>query len=140
MRPRYALLFAVVLTSVVLAGCTALPGTEPPSTTTTMVDSTVAPSDLSDSTAKERALNTEEAYLSARLRNASCLRSWGTAPTTGTANATVVNRTSEGVIVEAHHPYSYATNSSHADGLSHARYLITPTNSTRLSGNQIEPC
>ena len=137
MRPRHALLFAFVLTSVALAGCASLPGTQPPSTTTT----TVAPSALSDSTAKEQALNAEETYLSAHLQNASCLESWGTEPTAVSKQATVMNRTTSGVVVDVTHPYHYATtDGKHADVGSDARYLVTLNDTTRVSGDDIHPC
>ena len=136
MRPRHALFVAVVLTSIALAGCASLPSNQPPSTTTT-----VAPSDLSDSTAKERALTAEGAYLSAHLRNASCLESWGTEPTAVSKQATVINRTTSGVVVDVTHPYHYATtDGTHADVGLDARYLVTTNGTTRVSGDDIHPC
>ena len=114
MRLRKALL-AVVVSSITLAGCANLTGGQPTpgepttaatttATTSTTARSTIAPSELSDSVAKDRALSAEEAYLSAHLANASCLEDWRTTPTTMKEEATVMNRTETGVIVDVTHP------------------------------------
>lgn len=150
MRPRRAILTAFVVLNMALAGCTAFSGGETttvesttPSTTTTTAttaQSTVGSSAVSDSDAKERALSAEETYLSTQLSNPSCIEDWGTTPTTMDKEATVVNRTAEGVVVDVLHPYSYSTNSSEADLGSNARYLVTENNATRVSGDNIAPC
>lgn len=151
MRLRKALLLAVVVSSLKLAGCTNIVSDQPttseqPTTATptptapTTTQSTIASSDLSDSTAKDRALTAEETYLSAHLSNESCLNDWGTTPTTMDKEATIVNRTADGVVVDVTHPYWYSTGSSEADLGSNARYLVTENETTRLSGDDIDPC
>jgi len=89
----------------------------------------------------------------ARLSNANCLETWETNPTVTNENATVVNRTQDGVIVRVEHPYSYTevpantddtdqnvTVSSYADGASRARYLVRRNDIRRVSGDVIRPC
>lgn len=152
MRPRPALLTVFLVVTVSLAGCANLTGGQPTpdepttasttsATTSTTPQSTIAPAELSDSVAKERALSAEEAYLSAHLANASCLEDWGTTPTTMEEEATVVNRTETGVIVDVTHPYHYSTNDgTNADVSSDARYLVTKDGTTRVSGEDVHPC
>jgi len=122
----------------VLAGCAAPFGGAPP---------------VSDTDAKERALQAEESYLTAHLSNASCLENWGTSPTVTNEEATVVNRTQDGVLVAVKHPFSYTevpasaddpdstlTVQSYADGASRARYLVMENSVRRVSGDEIQPC
>lgn len=141
-----ALPLFIVLSTVVLVGCVTAPGngtdTTPPTTTKTGQTSqtTIGQDLVSDEDAKDRALRAEEHYLSTRLRNATCLKDWGTTPSTTQEEATVLNRTSDGVIVEVTHPYWYTTGSTHADGGSHARYRVTPGETERLDGTEIDPC
>jgi hypothetical protein len=132
-----ALGLVVVALLTVLAGCAAPLGGGPT---------------VSETDAKERALQAEESYLTARLSNASCLENWGTSPTVTNEEATVVNRTQDGVLVAVKHPFSYTTVSttddpdstltarSYADGASRARYLVTEEDARRVSGDEIRPC
>ena len=111
---------------------------------------TVASAVLSDAEAKERALHTEENYLERQFSSASCLDEWGTTATTVRKSATVTDRTAEGVRVEVIHPFwfmetwteagSNRAYQSHADGGSHAQYLVTPETIKRLSGDSLSPC
>lgn len=103
-------------------------------------NATVGPATISGEAAKERALAAEEAHLESVLRNASCLDSWGTAATTASERATVVERTTEGVRVEAVHPFSYSTERTEADGASEAVYLVTPDDERREHGSGPAPC
>ncbi|MFC4449984.1 hypothetical protein [Halorussus aquaticus] len=113
---------------------------------------TISPGTVSDEAATERALAAEEAFLTERLGNASCLDDWGTYPTTAQKRATVVERTADGVRVEVSHPFSYSTEQTEtegdsrtvslvtADGASRAVYLVTADDARRVSGDTISPC
>lgn len=109
-------------------------------TETTATRTTVPPAVVSDADAKERALAAEEAYLTERLRSASCLSNWGTYPTTASKRATVADRTADGVRVEVVHPYSYSTDRTEADGASRAVYAVTADDAERVSGDAVSPC
>jgi len=91
-------------------------------------------------TARERALDAEEQYLSTGFENASCVESWGTSSPVVEAESSVVNRTDGGVYVEVRHPYFYGTESDEADGASEAVYRVTAENETRVSGDRVVPC
>ncbi|NEU56906.1 hypothetical protein [Halorussus sp. MSC15.2] len=106
----------------------------------TTAEATLSPDVVSDEAAKERALAAEEAFLTERLGNASCLDNWGTYPTTAHKRATVVERTADGVRVEVSHPFSYSTRRTEADGASRAVYLVTADDARRVSGDTISPC
>lgn len=96
---------------------------------------------VSDETARERALTAEERYLRTRLGNAACVDGWGTNSYTGVeAEATVRNRTSEGVSVDVVHPFWYGTETVEADGRSEATYLVTENATRRLDGTTVSPC
>lgn len=136
-----------------LAGCLGNPPTAADETTTTSRpetagDQTEPPenqpdnslSEISDEEATTRALAAEETYLQSRLQNASCLLSWGTTPTTSSEEATVVERTAEGVVVDVTHPYWYSKEGEEADLSSHAFYLVTETRIERTSGDDVAPC
>ncbi|WP_256295978.1 hypothetical protein [Haloarchaeobius salinus] len=146
MRPGTPPVLAVVVSALLLTGCLNLPGqaTTAEPTTTAPLPPTPQPvsdlSELSESEAGEIALQAEETYLSMHLRNASCLETWGTYPTTSSTVATVVNRSAERIIVTVQHPYSYSTDTSEADSSSTARYRVTENGTTRLSGDEIAPC
>lgn len=129
---RRAVLRLVVASSLALAGCAGSvsgPATPTPS-----------PPQISDENATERALAAETAYVSARLENASCLDSWEIGEFTMRAEATVTNRTDRGVIVAVQRPYSWTKDETVADLGSTARYRVTETDSTRLSGSSLNPC
>ena len=146
MRPEKPPILAVVVSALLLTGCLNLPGqatTAEPTTTAPLPPTPQPVSDLSalsDSDAGELALQAEEVYLSMHLRNASCLETWGTYPTTSSEVATVVNRSAERIIVTVQHPYSYSTDNTEADSSSTARYRVTENGTTRLSGDEIAPC
>ncbi|MCF2207356.1 hypothetical protein KI372_08590 [Halobacterium salinarum] len=105
---------------------------------------------LTDSTAKERALAAEAEYLRSELSGARCLDSWGTSATAVRKNATVTNRTADGVRVAVVHPYwsteswtepaSNRSHKTHTDGGSHAHYLVTPATVERVDGDSLAPC
>lgn len=142
-----ALPLFIVLSTVVLAGCVTAPGvgTDPATTTTTTettqtTQTTITQDVVSEEDAKNRALRAEETFLTTTLGNATCLDDWGTTASTTHEEATVLNRTSDGVIVEVTHPYWYTKGSTHADGGSHARYLVTPDETGRLEGSDVHPC
>ena len=105
-----------------LAGCTGFPSDYP---------------DVSDEAARERALDAEETYLRERLRNVSCLEDWGTTPTTASREATVTDRTGDGVHVQVTHPYWYSTDQTEADGASEALYVVTDGSAERVRGESL---
>lgn len=117
--------------------------TDSPTTRTTSTTSertTVAPSDVSDEAARERALTAEEAFLTEQLRNAPCLTNWGTSETTASTYATVTDRTADGVYVDVQHAYWYSTEDAEADGASTAVYVVTADSIRRDRGDSISPC
>lgn len=134
-----AALLVVTAGSLLLAGCTGSLGGSSP-TAERQTPATASPSQLPASEATDRALEAETNYVSARLGNASCLRSWGIGEYTTNAEATVLNRTERGVIVDVQRPYSWERNASIVDGVSNARYLVTENDTLRQSGPSIDPC
>lgn len=97
--------------------------------------------DVGDEEAKERALAAEEDYLTSQFENASCIEEWGLTAYGGIAeNATISNRTVDGVYVEVTHPYWYGTGQDEVDYGSTALYLVTPDNVQRIDGDDISPC
>ncbi|MFC7202224.1 hypothetical protein ACFQJC_01750 [Haloferax namakaokahaiae] len=100
--------------------------------------------ELSNTSAKQRALDAEREYLESRLGNASCLSEWGITATTTSKEAAITNRTAEGVLVEIRHPYSYEAKHgdsySIADQSSQATYLVTNEGAERVSGDDVSPC
>lgn len=155
-RVRIAVLGLGILLVAVVAGCstptTRITTTDGASTMTTaggtadavetsVPTTTVSPRSISNASATERALAAEEASLEAVFRNASCVESWGTDATVGIdREATVVNRTADGVYVEVTHPYWYGTDDTEADDGSHALYLVTPETVHRVRGDDVSPC
>lgn len=95
--------------------------------------------DVSNWTAKERALDAEETLLTDHLQNASCLENWGTTETTVSKRATVTKRTSDGVYVEVTHPYWYHTDDTEADLGSNALYVVTDETTERKRGDSLSP-
>lgn len=96
---------------------------------------------ISNSSAKDRALAAEEQYITEQLGNASCVDSWGLVSFTGLQKeATVTNRTSDGVYVVVRHPYVYSTEEVDADVESEAHYLVTSDDIDRISGTEVSPC
>lgn len=96
--------------------------------------------ELSNETAKERALHAEERYLERRLANEGCVAEWGTWGTVTSEEATLRNHSVEGVTVDVKHPYWWGNDDVSYDGASRARYLVTPDVSTRLDGDRVDPC
>lgn len=108
--------------------------------TPAMSDSEPETPAISDSEVERRALQAEESYVMSHFRNNSCivhLRGGGT-------EATVVNRKANGVIVSAEaFAYTETKTGNHSETLNahlytEASYLITETNTTRLSGTTLD--
>lgn len=136
---RQQLILLITVLCLTLAGCIGSPdGQSSAAAETSTITET--PTTLPASEATERALDAETRYVSARLRNASCLHSWGIGEYTTEAEATLINRTSRGVVVQVQRPYAWEKNASMADLSSEARYLVTENESVRLSGSSIDPC
>ena len=116
----------------------------------TSTEQTIAQADLSDAEAKEQALQAEQEHLKRQLSSAGCLDRWGTGSSTARESASVTTRTTEGVRVEVTHPYSYTeiwteagsnkSNQVISHGGSHAKYLVTPEMTKRLSGDTLSLC
>ena len=132
-------LLVVTAGSLLLAGCTGSLGGDTPAGDR-QTPATATPSQLPANGVTDRALEAETNYVSARLENASCLRSWGIGEYTTNAEATVRNRTERGVVVAVQRPYSWERNASIADLVSNARYLVTENDTVRQSGPSIDPC
>ena len=98
-------------------------------------------SGISNSDAKERALAAEERHITEQLENASCVESWSPISFVGLEEqATVTNRTDDGVYVVVNHPYSYSTAQVEADVESEAHYLVTSDDADRIRGTKVSPC
>lgn len=95
--------------------------------------------DVSNWTAKERALDTEGTYVTDELQNQSCLENWGTTATTASKQTNVTKRTSDGVYVEVTYPYWYTTEQTEGDSSTEARYVVTDENTERRSGDSVSP-
>ena len=134
-------LLAVTAVCLIFSGCAGSPGG-----TTTDADqpqrTTVAPAQLPDSEATDRALAAEAEYVSERLRNASCIDYWEIGQFTMEATASVENRTHRGRVVAVQRPYSWGKKEPDlvADTASNARYLVTENETVRRSGKSIDPC
>lgn len=107
-----------------VTGCTGVESSEP---------------EVSNGTARSRALAAEESYLTEHLQNASCLEDWGTTATTVSKRATVTKRTSDGIYVEVTHPYWYYTQETEADLGSDALYIVTDETTERTRGESVSP-
>ena len=92
---------------------------------------------VSNRTAKRRALAAEESYLTDKLQSVSCLEEWGTTATTASRDATVTNRTSDGVHVEITHPYWYHSERVEADASTNALYIVTADSVERKRGDSV---
>lgn len=98
-------------------------------------------SGVSNGDARERALSAEEDHIARQFENASCVEEWGLTSFVGVeAEASVTNRTADGVYVAVTHPYWYATEQEEADVGSNARYLVTDDATERLDGTEVSPC
>ncbi|MFC6952384.1 hypothetical protein [Halorubellus litoreus] len=96
---------------------------------------------VSNDDATERALDAEEASITERFENASCVESWSLTSYVGIdEEATVLNRTADGVYVNVTHPLSYATDDEEADVATDATYLVTENETRRVSGTNVSPC
>jgi hypothetical protein len=128
-RRIIALGFGILLIGLGIAGCSS-------PTSSNAID------EIPNESAKERALDAEEAYLKAQFRNASCVESWGTYATAGIdRNATIINRTADGVYVEVTHPYWYGTDdNTEVDDGSTALYLVKHETVHRIRGDDVSPC
>ncbi|WP_224448156.1 hypothetical protein [Haloprofundus salilacus] len=100
---------------------------------------------VSDEEAEERALEAEGAYITEQLEDASCVTDWGTTATVTNKEATVTDRTADGVHVEVTHPYWYSSQQregnetvvEEADGGTNARYVVTAADARRADGDTI---
>jgi hypothetical protein len=124
MSPRTALLCITITAGILLSGCIGAPTADQPSPAASAVD---------NGEATERALNAENAYVSARLENASCIDDWSFTQYFAEQNATVLNRTERGVVVEVTRPFSWTDDGLVTDAVSNPRYLVNETETVRLS-------
>ena len=133
---RETALLAATAAVVLLSGCAGAPSGDRSAKTT------VAPAQLPDSAATDRALAAETESVSERLRNASCIDYWEIGQFTMEATASVENRTYRGVVVAVQRPYSRGRNEPDlvADTASNARYLVTENETIRRSGKSIDLC
>lgn len=97
---------------------------------------------LGNGTARTRALDAEEDYVTRRLRNADCVDSWGVYDAGGSRpkEATVLDRRAEGVVVNVTHPFWWGNERVDDDDFSKAAYRITTGDTHRISGRTIDPC
>ncbi|QLG29685.1 hypothetical protein HUG10_18940 (plasmid) [Halorarum halophilum] len=96
---------------------------------------------VGDAEARERALAAEGDHIAEQLENATCVEGWGPTSYAGVEReATVTNRTADGVYVEVTHPYWYSTGRDEADVGSNARYLVTADAVRRVGGTDVSPC
>jgi hypothetical protein len=122
-----------VILTIGLGGCTSSgnSGTEP---------QTVSESEISDEDAKERALQAESQYIRTQLEGADCLHSWDDSSTIE-EQATVTQRTGEGVYVDVVSPYAISrTEDSVGDTASEATYIVRPDETERIAGDDVSPC
>ena len=141
MYDQRALLLAIVC-SLALTGCSTLsdgPAT-PKSAVTSGQETPTIDAQVNVSEARERALNSETDYVTARLQNASCLDSWDVGSFTVGPKVTVVNHSDRGITVRVRRPYSTAKGEAVYDAEHYARYLVTKTGTERLSGDTVAPC
>lgn len=76
-----------------------------------------------------------------QLENASCVESLGLESYTGVeTEATIVNRTEDGVRVDVIHSYWYSTADEEADSAAEATYFVTADDAQRVNGNTIITC
>jgi len=120
--------------AVSIAGCSNISMADDPEGSSSN-ESSADGSDISNTTAKERALAAEEDFLTEHLERRTCLEDWGTSGSTGSEEARVTNRSADGVTVKVKHPYSYTGNSQEADRMSEAVYLVTEEETERVRGD-----
>lgn len=124
MIPARLACLALVVAAAVLAGCA----------------SPLSGPGFSDENATERALAAEEAFVSERLSNATCVDEWGTEATVVDREAVVTDRSGEALSVNVTQPYWYGTAEDSADGASRARYRVTANATERVGGDTVSPC
>lgn len=138
-----------IVLATLLAGCSGPDvSTESGTSTDSTENETISSTEFSDSAAKERALAAEAEYLEEQLAGATCLDDWGTTATVVSKEATVTERTEDGVRVDVLHPYWYTKTVSeqgtsiqeHADGGSRATYRVTTEDAERMDGDDVAPC
>lgn len=96
---------------------------------------------VGDGEARERALAVEGDHIAEQFENATCVEGWGLTSYAGVEKeATVTNRTADGVYVEVTHPYWYSTDRDEADVGSNAHYLVTADAVRRVGGTDVSPC
>lgn len=134
--------FGIVIAVILLAGCVSPTGgaSTVSDTETPAVSDTETPA-MTDREVERRALQAEESYVLTHFSNNSCI----VYLQGGGKEATVVNRTANGVIVSAEaFAYTERKTSENSSGTlnahtyTEARYLVTETNTTRLSGTTLD--
>ncbi|MBX0321580.1 hypothetical protein EGH21_00920 [Halomicroarcula sp. F13] len=97
-------------------------------------------------TAERRALDAESEYVDHRLeQQAACLSDWGTDEGAGPSrDAEIRQVTLGGVYVDVTVPYAYTVGTGDdrvfADTASRATYVVTPTTTTRVGGDDVAVC
>jgi hypothetical protein len=94
--------------------------------------------------ARQRALNAEEAHVAGHVDRAPCLEDWGTGTGAVTERASVTGLAPLGVRVQVTLPYAYRVTidgeTVFADTASDAVYEVTVLGTHRVSGDEIAPC
>lgn len=139
---------------IILTGCLTFEGMTSPNTYNTTTTSTSisspqspsteeprefpdAPDTITNSTAKQVALDYEEVYIYNVLQQEN-YSEWGVG-NWNDSSATVLNRTQNGIYVQVRMPYSYQYESGYVDGVSQATYFITTETIERVKGDGIDP-
>jgi hypothetical protein len=131
MMDGYRIILFLLALSAGLAGCSGIDG----GATTTEREF----NDISNQTAKERALTAESDYVSRVLSNASCLTNFDTT-ISPESEAQIINRSQRGIFVDVSFLYSYETDTVEADVGTLPIYRITDNRTVRVEGDSIEPC
>ena len=132
--PRYGLSVCAGSLSIGVGGCLGNESGGSGTTQNTVVN-------ISDTEAKQRALEAEKWYIFDRLQNASCVTSGAASGTTVESRAVVSERKADGVEVEVTHGYHFSTTGGlEADGATNARYVVTGNGTRRMQGDHINPC
>lgn len=95
--------------------------------------------------AQDRAFAAEETYVANQLDNASCVVEWGVNDGVGLQpEKSVTGFSGGGLRVVVTVPYHVAEDDGNqttvGDTVSEAVYTVTPTDTRRLSGDEISPC
>ena len=96
---------------------------------------------VSDTEAKQRALEAEKWYIFDRLQKASCVTSGAASGTTVDSKPVVSERTADVVEVQVTQGYHFSTTDGlEADGATTARYVVSGNSTRRIQGDPIDPC